>query len=204
MAVYQLAPTPSVSLPEISFATWRSGFTDEEIDKIISIGDNLTTYNAVVGGNSEVNANIRSSKTAWIGLTPETNFIYDRLGFIARQLNGQFFDLDLWGFVEDLQYTIYDSKDDHYTWHLDRGGNTSNTPRKLSLVLQLTDPSEYEGGVLEILDSSIPTGVDKERGLVAAFPSFVLHRVTPVTKGVRKTLVVWLTGPRFKEDYNNE
>jgi PKHD-type hydroxylase len=198
MAAYQLAPSPSIAIPDISFATWRGGFTDNEINKIISIGDNLTIQSAVVGGASEVNASIRSSKTGWIGLTPESTFIYDRLGYIARQLNGQFFDLDLWGFVEDIQYTVYDSKDDHYTWHLDRGSKTSDTPRKFSLVLQLSDPSEYEGGVLELLDSSTPTRVDREKGLVAAFPSFVLHRVTPVTKGIRKTLVVWLTGPRFK------
>jgi PKHD-type hydroxylase len=198
MAVYQLAPSPSIAIPEISFATWRAGFTDEEINKIISIGDNLTIRNATVGGDGDLNTNIRSSKTGWIGLTPDTNFIYDRIGYIARQLNGQFFDLDLWGFVEDIQYTIYDSKDDHYTWHLDRGGKTSNTPRKLSIVLQLSDPSEYEGGDLEIFDRATPTKVDKQKGLIAAFPSFVLHRVTPVTKGVRKTLVVWLTGPRFK------
>lgn len=197
MSVYQLAPSPSIAIPELSHATWEGGFTEEEINQIISIGDNLTLNDAIVGGGSVVDK-IRSSKTGWIDLNPETSFIYDRLAFIARQLNGQFFDLDLWGFVEHLQYTIYDGKDDHYTWHLDRGGGTSNTPRKLSLVLQLSDPSEYEGGDLEIFDAPEPTKIQKQKGLVVAFPSFVLHRVTPVTKGVRKTLVVWLTGPRFK------
>jgi PKHD-type hydroxylase len=71
-------------------------------------------------------------------------------------------------------------------------------PRKLSVVLQLSDPSEYEGGDLEIMNCSEPTQVKKEKGLVTAFPSFMLHRVTPVTKGIRRTLVVWLTGPRFR------
>jgi PKHD-type hydroxylase len=198
MAVYQLAPAPSISIPEISHATWSGGFTDEEINQIISIGDKLTLEDAVVGGGQNVAGKIRASKTGWMDLTPETRFIYDRLAFIARQLNGQFFDLDLWGFVEHLQYTIYDGKDDHYTWHLDRGGNTSDTPRKLSIVLQLSDPSEYEGGDLEIFDAPEPTKIEKQKGLVVAFPSFVLHRVTPVTSGIRKTLVVWLAGPRFK------
>lgn len=198
MSVYQLAPSPSLGIPEISFATWTAGFTEDDIKQIINIGDNLTIKDAIVGGDSKVINDIRSSKTAWIDLNPETSFIYDKLAYIARQLNGQFFDLDLWGFVEHLQYTIYDGKDDHYTWHLDRGGSISTAPRKLSLVLQLSDPSEYEGGDLEIFDAPTPTKIEKQKGLVVAFPSFILHRVTPVTKGVRKTLVVWLTGPRFK------
>jgi PKHD-type hydroxylase len=197
MSIYQLAPSPSISIPEISHATWYNGFTEEEINQIISIGDSLILEDAIVGGGNVVEK-IRSSKTGWIDLTPETTFIYDNLAYIARQLNGQFFDLDLWGFVEHLQYTVYDGKEDHYTWHLDRGGSTSNTPRKLSLVLQLSDPSEYEGGDLEIFDAPEPTKIEKQKGLVVAFPSFVLHRVTPVTKGIRRTLVVWLTGPRFK------
>jgi PKHD-type hydroxylase len=198
MAIYQIAPSPSLGIPEISFASWRDGFTEEEIDKIVSIGDSLTIKSASVGPDSKVEEAVRSSKIGWINLTPETNFIYDRIAFIARQLNGEFFNLDIWGFVEDFQYTIYDGKDDHYTWHLDRGGNATNAPRKLSLVIQLSDPSEYEGGDLEIFDAPVPTQVTKQKGLVVAFPSFILHRVTPVTKGIRKTLVVWLAGPQFK------
>lgn len=198
MSVYSLPPSPSIAIPEMTHATWHGGFSDEEIGKIIQIGDNLTIRNAVVGGYSDVNTKIRFSKTGWITLNPETQFIYDKLGWIARQLNGQFFDFDIWGFAEDLQYTVYNGNGGHYAWHLDRGGNTSNTPRKLSLVLQLSDPSDYEGGDLEILEGSEPIQIKKEKGMVAAFPSFVLHRVTPVTKGIRKTCVVWLTGPRFK------
>jgi len=72
------------------------------------------------------------------------------------------------------------------------------SPRKLSLVLQLTDPEEYEGGDLELMTSSDPIAVLKQRGLISVFPSFVLHRVTPVTKGTRRTLVVWACGPEFK------
>lgn len=198
MAVYQLAPSRSIGIPEISFASWSDGFTEEEINKIVSIGNELVLANSVIGPDLSVEDQIRSSKTGWVDLTPETAFIYDNLAYIARQLNGQFFDLDIWGFVEHLQYTVYDGKNDHYTWHLDRGGTTAQAPRKLSMVLQLSDPSEYEGGDLEIFEGPEPTVVKKEKGLVVAFPSFVLHRVTPVTKGIRKTLVVWLTGPRFR------
>jgi PKHD-type hydroxylase len=70
--------------------------------------------------------------------------------------------------------------------------------RKLSLVLQLTDPSEYEGGNLQVLIGSEPLNVEKRRGLICAFPSFTIHQVTEVTKGSRQSLVVWLSGPPFK------
>lgn len=198
MSVYQLLPSPAIALPPIPFATWDGGFTEEELNKIIEIGDSLTTRSATVGDETAVIKEVRDSKIGWVDLNTETKFIYDRLGWIARQLNGQFFDFDIWGFGEDLQYTIYNSDDNHYTWHLDHGANTSDAPRKLSMVLQLSDPSEYEGGNLEIYSGAQPTQVKKQKGLVAAFPSYMLHRVTPVTKGIRKTLVVWLTGPRFK------
>lgn len=196
MSVYQLLPSPSLAVGENNFSTWENGFTDEQLKRICEIGDSLELSSAAVA-NGMVDNNIRMTKTGWMELNNETMFIYDTLGFIARQLNGQFFDFDLFGFAEDLQYTVYNDNGDKYNWHLDRGISTS-APRKLSLVLQLSDPSEYEGGDLELYIGPEPVVVTKQRGSVAAFPSFVLHRVTPVTKGTRKTLVVWLSGPRFR------
>jgi PKHD-type hydroxylase len=70
--------------------------------------------------------------------------------------------------------------------------------RKLSLVLQLSDPSEYEGGELQTMSGPNHCAVDRQKGLIAAFPSYMLHRVTPVTKGTRYSLVVWICGPSFK------
>ena len=113
-------------------------------------------------------------------------------------MNGQFFDLDLYGFVEDLQYTTYNSVEEgHYDWHMDKG-NLNSSPRKLSMVLQLSDPTEYEGGDLEFMMSKDPIKATKQKGIIYTFPSYILHRVTPVTAGTRKTLVVWLAGPKFK------
>lgn len=196
MSVYQLLPSPSLAIGENNFSTWENGFTDKQLKRICEIGDSLELSSASVS-DGIVDNSVRMTKTGWIQLNDETMFIYDTLGFIARQLNGQFFDFDLFGFAEDLQYTVYNDNGDKYDWHLDRGMST-NAPRKLSLVLQLSDPSEYEGGDLELYIGPEPVVVTKQYGLVTAFPSFVLHRVTPVTKGTRKTLVVWLTGPRFR------
>ena len=196
MSVYHLAPSPAIAIGENPFATWENGFTDEQIDRIREICEALELTPATLGGDI-ADDTIRRSETGWLELNSDSGFIYDTLGFIARQLNGQFFDFDLYGFVEHLQYTVYREDGGHYDWHVDRGV-TSPSPRKLSLVLQLSDPDEYEGGDLQVFTSSEPTTVVKQKGLVAAFPSFVLHRVTPVTAGTRRTLVVWLAGPRFR------
>ena len=113
-------------------------------------------------------------------------------------LNAQFFRLDLTGFGEPVQLTNYDQSDHGmYGWHQDYGGRVAPS-RKLSIVLQLTDPSRYEGGNLQILTSGEPQNIRKQRGLITAFPSYTLHQVTPVTQGSRQSLVAWITGPAFK------
>jgi PKHD-type hydroxylase len=132
-------------------------------------------------------------------MNDETRFIFDRLAFVARSLNGKFFNFDLHGFSEPIQYTVYEGTDNHhYTWHMDKGGSGGMPQRKLSMVVQLSHPHDYEGGELEILESAVPTAVNKERGIIHAFPGYILHRVTPVTAGVRKTLVVWVGGTPFR------
>lgn len=196
MSFYTLPPSPSFS--ESGFTTWNDGFNDEDIARIIAIAESRTVERAAIG-NGDTNApEYRKSSVAWIDIREDSQWLYDKIGHIVRMLNGQFYRYDITGFNEHLQFTVYDSAEEgHYDWHIDINMPTE-TPRKLSFVLQLTDPAEYEGGELQIMTSKDVQVVDKKKGFVAMFPSFVLHRVTPVTKGVRKTLVVWLTGPAFK------
>jgi PKHD-type hydroxylase len=196
MSVYQFAPSPDKSTNECLHAWWNDGFTSREIKDIIGIGEDYAQSDGTIG-DGDTNDNIRKSKVAWINNNTRTNWLYDRMAFITRNLNGQFFDFDLYGFVEDFQYTVYGEGNDHYTWHMDKGKNTTS-PRKLSLILQLSDPSEYDGGDLEIFTGVNTTTLEKKKGIIHAFPSFVMHRVTPVTRGVRRTLVIWVSGPKFR------
>lgn len=197
MSVYTLAPSPPIAFGENNFAVWEDGFTPEQLDRIREVCEALPLTSATVGEGAVLDT-VRTSETGWLELNSDSTFVYDTLGWIARQLNGQFFGFDLFGFVEHMQYTVYRDTGDHYDWHVDRGAGASLAPRKLSLVLQLSDPSEYEGGDLELMYGQTPVKIEKKKGLVAAFPSFVLHRVTPVTSGTRRTLVVWLSGPSFR------
>ena len=71
-------------------------------------------------------------------------------------------------------------------------------PRKLSFTLQLTDPSEYEGGQTMIHNAKEPWAIPQTKGTITFFPSYTLHEVLPVTKGTRKALVGWVHGPRLK------
>lgn len=201
MSIYNFVPSPDLSCKEETISTWENGFSESQIQEIISIGDSLEKTKATIGGksNNDEYGNIRESQVSWIGLNDRTSWLYDNLAFIIRQLNGQFFDFNLSGFVEDFQYTVYEAnKKSHYNWHMDKGLLNGSAPRKLSLVLQLSDPSEYKGGDLEFMVGPETTVATKKKGLIYVFPSWVMHRVTPVTKGTRRSLVVWAAGPKFR------
>ena len=196
MSLYTFAPAVSKAHNH-PFISWADAFTNEELDQIVEYAKTLPTQNGTVD-NAQNLANIRSAQVAWISNNQEAGWIYDRLAFVARQINSKFYNFDLYGFLEDLQFTIYkESTEDHYTWHIDMA-DEAPAARKLSLVLQLSDPSEYEGGELQTMSGPNHCAVDRQKGLIAAFPSYMLHRVTPVTKGTRYSLVVWICGPSFK------
>jgi PKHD-type hydroxylase len=74
----------------------------------------------------------------------------------------------------------------------------NGTVRKLSFTLQLSDPADYDGGELQLMNSKKPTIASREQGYVMVFPSYTLHEVTPVTRGTRYSLVSWVTGKPFK------
>lgn len=175
-------------------------FTPEECDKIIEFGKQKTLKNARVGGSSEnregvENIEYRKSNIAWI-TGEDFPDLYERLIPVVNNANSNYFNFDLFGFTENLQFTEYTSPGDTYKYHIDKVYNS--TVRKLSMVVQLTDESTYEGGDLELLLGETPDKLPKTRGTVLFFPSYVLHRVTPMVTGTRYSLVTWLGGPPFK------
>ena len=148
------------------------------------------------GDGGVVNSNLRRSQISWLTNTPDTQWVFGKLAHVVSQMNAQHFHFDLIGFGESLQLTNYDqSENGMYGWHQDYGGGIS---RKLSMAVQLTDPSEYEGGNLQVLTGQKELNVRKQRGLIAIFPSYIVHQVTPVTQGSRQSLVAWVSGPAFK------
>lgn len=179
------------------FGWWEGAFTNQELLWLQNKAKMADTK-AQVGNNSgeTVNKNIRRSDISWLEKTVETEWVFIKLADVAAKLNLQLFRFDLTGFGEPLQLTNYDqSEHGMYGWHQDYNAMIS---RKLSMVVQLADPSEYEGGNLQIMTSASVKNVPKQRGLITVFPSYVLHQVTPVTQGSRQSLVAWVSGPAFK------
>lgn len=149
--------------------------------------------------NGVENEKYRSSTISWISVDEDSEYLYRKITDIVLELNTRFYKFDLVE-METLQYTEYDSATkDFYRSHSDDGYNF-NLFRKLSLSIQLSDANSYEGGDLLFYRNQInePVIAPKSKGTIIMFPSFVVHEVTPVTSGVRKSLVTWIQGPRFR------
>jgi PKHD-type hydroxylase len=187
-------------LSTLTFTAWADAFSREEIDRIVAYGDSLMPERLqLVGADRKPQAadRLRITHTAWIEPNADTKWLFDRMQGVAQSLNDQTYQYDLRGFSENFQYTVYHgSEGGHYDWHVDHGPLA--VPRKLSMTVQLTDPSEYQGCELQFCAGGDIEIAPRERGTVVAFPSYVLHRVTPVISGTRRSLVVWTTGPKFR------
>jgi PKHD-type hydroxylase len=165
-----------------------------------------------------LNKEKRSSKNSWV---PTTHWIGGFIWHYIQRANRENFLYDLHCIDgESMQYTKYE-KGEFYGWHNDAGLATQYKPvsvgnrveglaqdylnekiemvRKLSFVLQLSAPEDYEGGNLQLLDESGKSYIaPRKRGTVILFDSRTQHRVLKVRSGVRKSLVGWTVGPRWK------
>jgi len=187
------------------WAYWDGAFTDEELQAIIEYCDAQGVQQSTIMESSdpiEVEKH-RISQIAFHNRTPETAWIFDRLNFIIQSINEMYYGYELNGYAT-FQYTTYDStREGRYDWHMDMAlgdskGNLDIEPRKLSLTMMLND--DYEGGEFQINDGkeNDPITVPKVKGRAVLFPSFLIHRVAPVTKGRRLSIVVWVLGPKFQ------
>jgi PKHD-type hydroxylase len=183
-----------------AMAAWDGVFSAAELAAIEKHGDGLAHQKAELSGSAATDA-IRVTSVAWFGRDAQTESIYRRMEEAVLMLNGRFFHYDLSGLV-DFQYAIYDgSEGGHFDWHKDYGrahGAESQEPRKLTLSLQLSDGADYDGCELQARSGNETDTAPKTRGTLVAFPAYVLHRVTPITRGQRKSLVIWAAGPEFR------
>jgi len=182
---------------QTNYYRFEKALPETTVDELRTILDTKGLRDAEVG-NSDIgglNTSKRRSKIYWLPKTDEFVELYKVLQELISKCNEEFYKFKLTEISEQIQYTVYNSEDQgYYDWHLDMGPDKVH--RKLSLVCQLSDPSEYEGGELQINTGGIITP-EKEKGTVIIFPSYLLHRVTPVTKGTRRSLVLWIEGPAF-------
>ncbi|MBY6186635.1 2OG-Fe(II) oxygenase [Marinobacter hydrocarbonoclasticus] len=169
-------------------------FSPTEMANIIDAA-NADLMEGTIAGRVDDN-NIRRSKVHWLD-RQEFDWAYRRLWKVVQQLNASHFGFDIERFEGRLQVARYHQDNEgFYTWHMDNGKKTAG--RKISVSVQLSAPQDYEGGDLEFFYTNVNKPAPKERGSVVAFPSFVMHRVTPVQRGVRYSLVAWVVGPRWR------
>jgi PKHD-type hydroxylase len=178
---------------------FEKGFTDEELDKIYKDVANIQFINAGTGPENNQDKSIRSSSVKWVPKDKEWAWLYDKMMTMIIEANDNVWNFDLYSVLDNIQYTEYHATNDgHYGWHQDIGPGPLST-RKVSITVQLSGPDEYEGGDLEYWKGGqdiqkAPRG----KGVVFIFPSYMMHRVTPVTKGVRRSFVLWVGGGHYK------
>ena len=181
--------------PFPSHATTAGFLADAEIDRLIAEHQSLVADGKLGAGSMD--PAVRRSQIVFLGVEERYRWLYERIWAAARECNRQFFAVDIQTVEPNLQLGRYDSSDQgHYTWHTDFAD--FRPLRKISISVQLSRPEDYEGGDLELLYSNSPRKLERTRGAFIAFPSFMLHRVTPVTRGTRWSLVAWILGTRWR------
>ena len=173
-------------------------FTPEQCQLIINTGRSEPVQDGQVGGGGGgvVDTKTRTSHISWIPFNklPE---MYKTLEEVMNRTNNNHFGFEGMQITEQAQYTEYPSGG-FYDWHIDSDIVGLNEPpvRKISMTCLLSHESEFEGGGLELMsDGKIAR---PKQGQAIFFASYIRHRVIPITKGVRKSLVMWFGGPSFK------
>ena len=188
-----------------NFYWFQSAFSREELDKIYNELQDVPFQRASVireSGDDAGSDPIRRSNIKWIPYDdPKWSWLYLKLMDLAEIANNEMWGFDLETAPEMIQYTEYDATElGHYGWHQDIGpGNPSL--RKISITVQLSEADEYENGDLEIWQGGeLEEAAIGPRGAgnVIIFPSYMPHRVSPVTRGIRRSFVLWLGGSHYK------
>ena len=189
-------PFDPLLLPDFCEFVVFDGFIPHEVDRIGNLWEDQVAEKATISGRDKYNQELRKSSVMFLEPSEKTQWIYERITSLALTCNAQRYRFDLNGFLQPLQLTKYE-EEDFFEWHMDfHSGEISH--RKLSLTVQLSDESSYEGGDLQFMINNRTVSAPRGKGSVIVFPSFILHRVTKVTVGTRNSIVGWLSGPPYR------
>ena len=191
---------------------FQEGLSKEEVNQVIKLASELPIERATtLGDDGELMEQndpngARSSMVKWIPQSDDWNWLYVRMMELAKEANDETWNFDLISADENIQYTeYYANENGHYDWHQDVGPGDLASKRKVSITLQLSEDDEYVGGDLEITGGGSGKGVfetshvcPRGKGITVIFPSYMMHRVTPVTKGTRRSLVLWVGGSHYR------
>ncbi len=182
-------------IPHLDWLHARRPLTGVECDAVIAVCRNFPeTVPSTVGQDRYPDRRRVISRE--VQANPETSWIFGLIeGFAAEAAKSHYW-LSLTGIKRPPQYLEYQQGCGHFERHNDYSHEQADSPRKLTVIIQLSAPADYDGGRLQIHGmetDDLPSG----RGSILVFPSFLYHSVTPVTRGVRRALVSWVAGPRL-------
>jgi len=184
--------------------TWKSYVVDstepifsvDECNKIMKLGQSLPSQDAEVGEGGEKNKKdfkIRRTKIGWIPFNKAV-WMYTRLEHWMHTVNNRHMGFNQLQIGEPAQFTRY-AKNNHYDWHADSSYEMKKSPtvRKMSMSTLLSNPKEFKGGEMQLIDNKKSLAL--KQGYAVFFASFIAHRVLPVKKGNRSSLTMWFGGP---------
>ena len=181
--------------------TTKPIFTPKQCQMIINAGRSEPRNDAQVGNKDGIQGGVLDTKTrtshiSWIPFKKMTD-MYKDIEKIMKTTNGNHFGFEGMQITEMAQYTEY-PEGGFYDWHTDNDVNCANEPpvRKISMTILLSPENEFEGGDLELVKEGQAAKI--KQGHAIFFASFIRHRVAPVIKGNRKSLVMWFGGTPFK------
>lgn len=172
---------------------FESAFSPEECGRIIALRTEMKAGEATPVPKA---GPPRDSRICWVRPSPDSAWLFEKLRQSIVHVNNTVYRAELDGCTEPLQISEY-GVGHFFDWHLDIGRDESSI-RKISFIVQLSDEADYEGGVFEVFSSVHPVAVPKTRGTIVLFPSYILHRVTKVTRGSRMSPVGWIGGPPYR------
>ena len=174
-----------------NFVSYNNVFTKEECNEIINICNNYIENHT---SNIEINM-----KMCYLLPNEKNNFIYDRIRKLVIETNMNIWNYNLYDFGEPIKFLEYNEKyNSQLKVHNDIGNVRGwESFRKLTIILQLTDENTYEDCNLMIQNGDKLVTTNKKQGSIIIFPSFMMHQVTPIKKGIRNSLVLWAYGPPF-------
>mgnify|MGYP003141240748 FL=1 len=187
-----------MSTPQVTHI--EAALSDDQIKTILDVMPRIESNKGGLTGGT-VDKDYRNVEVkAFDANNKDLEFLSVMIGEFAQTVNDKYYGFDIKGFAEPLQFLRY-KKGGRYDSHMDIQWSDlkTNVPnRKLTVITQLSDPKDYEGGDLELDITSDNFTIPKGKGDMIAFPAFLMHKVHPITKGTRCSVVSWLSGDSWK------
>lgn len=194
--VYAISKLQKYWATHPDFVVRKGFFSDAECDALINLARSKPAEPSQFQWGKDDKFR-RDTDIVWLYASEGNYDLFKKIGEFVAEVNQEKFDFELFGYLRPMQLGRY-GLGQGYDWHQDLGKFISSR-RKLSLCIQLSSSDDYDGGRVEFFrNDDSAAACPRERGTIVIFPSWMMHRVTPITRGVRWSLVAWVEGPPFR------